>query len=178
MRYVATVLCILATACAGATPSSPSASSFSSSGANIAAITGTRAMVQAKGGSAVPLKGDLQATETVTGTRHHLVGDGHGTQIGGFTYTADITVDDETGDGAGTAAWTAANGDQIFANTTGGILVADFPNGRITIGEAQVITGGTGRFSGASGAIHIERALDLESGVTAGSFSGAIDLAR
>jgi hypothetical protein len=102
------------------------------------------------------------------------VGTGNGTHLGRFTYTADITVDDETGDGAGTVTWTGANGDQIIASTTGRILVADFPNGRITIGETQIITGGTGRFSRASGTISVERSLDLLTGNTAGSYAGTI----
>jgi hypothetical protein len=176
MRNVAVGLCVFAVAC-GATPTAPTSSSTSIGGTSVAAdVPGGSAVTQAPSDSDLPFKGDVQATEGVNGSLHHLVGTGHGPHLGLFTYTADITVDDETGDGAGTVTWTGADRDQIFASTTGRILVADFPNGRITIGETQIITGGTGRFSGASGTISVERSLDLLTGVTAGSFTGTIDL--
>ena len=123
----------------------------------------------------MPFEGDLEANEGVEANVHHLVGTGHGTHLGNFTYSADITVDDETGNGAGTVVWTAANGDRIFATTEGHILVADFPNGRITIGETQNITGGTGRFERASGSVSVERSLDLLTGMTSGTFTGALN---
>ena len=75
----------------------------------------------------MPFKGDLRATEAVAGNLHHLAGAGNGTNLGGFTYTADITVDKATGEGKGTVAWTAANGDRVFASTTGEVVLEDFP---------------------------------------------------
>jgi hypothetical protein len=176
MKCAAVGLCVFAVACA-ATPTAPTSALDSIGGTNIAAgLTAGSAVTQAHASSDLPFKGDVQATEAVDGSQHHLVGTGDGTQLGRFTYTADITVDDATGDGAGTVTWTAANGDRILASTNGRILVADFPNNRITVGETQIITGGTGRFSGASGTISVERTLDLLTGVTAGSFTGTITL--
>ena len=49
---------------------------------------------------------------------------------------------------SGHLTWTAANGDQIFSSTTGEAVV-NFPI--VTIEEKQIITGGTGRFVGATG---------------------------
>ena len=50
----------------------------------------------------------------------------------------------------GTAVYTAANGDQLFTTFSG---TATFPDrsGIVTFGGAETVTGGTGRFDGASG---------------------------
>ena len=178
MRYVIISLCVLATACAGASPTAPTASLGARSTVAITASDGGTATTLAQGGAELPFKGDLTATELVDGDQHHLSGTGNGTHLGLFNYSADIIVDEATGDGAGTAIWTAANGDRITANTSGGILEADFEHGRIVIGESQTITGGTGRFSGASGTIRVERTLDFISGVTSGHFDGSLSIAH
>jgi hypothetical protein len=53
---------------------------------------------------------------------------------------------------AGTAVFTAANGDQLFTTVTG---TATFPdaNGIVTFRGTDTVTGGTGRFAGASGSL-------------------------
>jgi hypothetical protein len=132
------------------------------------------AVSEATSGSELPFKGNLQATETVDGDVHHLDGSGNGTHLGGFTFTADITVNELTGEGVGTVVWTAANGDQIFASTTGEVVNEGFPI--ITITETQIITGGTGRFIDASGTIILDRSLNLLTGNTTGSYTGTINL--
>jgi len=142
MRYAAFVFCVLVVACSGNAPTAPSVST----GQNIGA-----AAVQATASLEVPLKGTLAATETVNGSLHHLDGGGTGTQLGRFSYTAEITVDDATGDGAGTVTWTAANGDKIRATTAGKIAFFEFPT--IGLQEIQTITGGTGRFERSSGSV-------------------------
>ena len=125
-------------------------------------------------GSELPFKGNLHATEAVEGNLHSLSGTGNGTQVGQFGYAAAITVDEETGQGLGTVVWTAANGDQIFASTTGEVLGLEFPN--LVLAETQTITGGTGRFAGVTGTVVVNRSLDLLTGVTSGTFTGTIDL--
>lgn len=122
----------------------------------------------------LPFKGNLQATEAVDGAQHQLAGMGNGTHLGQFTYTADLTVNDETGEGLGTVIWTAANGDQIFTSTTGEVVGVNVPI--ISLMETQIITGGTGRFIAASGTIIVERSLNLLTGITTGSFTGTINL--
>jgi hypothetical protein len=124
-------------------------------------------------GSELPFKGNLHATEGVEGNLHSLSGTGNGTQVGQFGYAAAITVDEATGQGLGTVVWTAANGDQIFASTTGEVLGL-VPN--LVLAETQTITGGTGRFAGVTGTVVLNRSLDLVTGVTSGTFTGTINL--
>ncbi len=185
MRYAILGFCVFATACAGA-PTSPSSvssgiatSSPSSFSAQVVptftpSVGAGVALTKAKGVSGTPFKGRLQATETVDGNLHHLVGTGNGTHLGRFTYTAEITVDNSTGVGVGSVTWTAANGDQIFASTVGAIV--DISENGVTLRETQTITGGTGRFSEASGTVTVDRTLDFSTGTTTGSFGGTISL--
>jgi hypothetical protein len=42
--------------------------------------------------------------------------------------------------------------------------------------ETATVTGGTGRFAGATGSFICERLFDTIAGTTAGSFEGTIDL--
>ena len=120
MRYLLVGFSVFAAACSGATPTGPT----SASAVNGGAVALTAAMA----GSELPFKGNLHATEAVEGNLHSLSGTGNGTQVGQFGYAAAITVDEETGQGLGTVVWTAANGDQIFASTTGEVLGLEFPN--------------------------------------------------
>lgn len=163
MRYAAIGFCLLAAACAGSAPTAPT----SSAGKGLSVPP-----IRATAGSELPYKGTLQATEAVNGTQHHLDGSGNGTQLGLFGYSADITVDEATGDGTGTVTWKAANGDVVRATTAGRIVFFDFP--MIGLQETQTIRGGTGRFAEASGTIVVDRTLNLETGTTSGSFSGTL----
>ena len=171
MRYVVIGFCVFAAACAGAVPTAPTSSAQTPSSSQIG---GGSLATDSKGGSDLPFKGTLEATEAIDGPLHHLSGAGNGTHLGRFTYDAIITVDPATHDGIGTVVWTAANGDQIFADTQGKLMVFAPPT--VTLEETQRITGGTGRFVGASGMIVVERSLDLPTHATTGSFDGAINL--
>ena len=71
--------------------------------------------------------------------------------------------------------WTAANGDAI-ATTVAGHAVVTFPLAAIT--ETHTITGGTGRFAGASGTLIVERSLNLPTLASSGSIAGTISLAH
>ncbi|MEP6593219.1 MAG: hypothetical protein ABJC51_05975 [Acidobacteriota bacterium] len=122
----------------------------------------------------MPFKGRLEAIETVEGNLHHLAGAGHATHLGRFTYAAEITVDNATGDGVGRVVWKAADGDKLFSDTNGAIVTISDTG--LSLAEKQVITGGTGRFRGASGTVELERTLDFATGRTAGSFTGRIAL--
>jgi hypothetical protein len=171
MRYVVIGLCAFAVACSGQDSAAPTSPSSAVDGA---------AVTEAKGGSAVPFKGQLHSTEKVVSMPdddtaiRHLDGTGTATHLGQFTLSADFTVIMSTGDATGTATWTAANGDQIRVSVVGHGEIVEFPT--VTITETHNITGGTGRFANASGMITIERSANILTGVSTGSLSETINL--
>jgi hypothetical protein len=62
----------------------------------------------------------------------------------------------------------------IFTTIIGqGVPARDAP-GFAQITEHNTITGGTGRFAGAQGSFIVERLVELATGLTSGSFQGAI----
>jgi hypothetical protein len=164
MRYLVLAFCIFAAACAGQAPSAPTSPSSTIGGTLTANATS---------GSDLPFRGTLQATETEDGALHHLVGTGTSTYLGRFTLTSEFIVDATTWTASGTATWAAANGDQISTTVTGQAVVT-FPIA--TISETHIITGGTGRFAGASGSIVLARSLNLQTLISSASITGTIDL--
>jgi hypothetical protein len=168
MRYLAIGVCVLAAACGSSAPTAPE--TVPNPGATGLGVTAARA------GADLPFRGRLDATEDASSVVHHLIGAGNGTHLGHFTYAADITIDEATGDGAGEVTYTAANGDQILAKTAGSIVNLEYPI--LVLREQQTLTGGTGRFVGASGTVVMERTLNLETGATTGSFDGTLHLSH
>jgi hypothetical protein len=77
---------------------------------------------------------------------------------------------------SGTAVWTAANGDQIFTETTGHVVAPPPPF--LVVSETHIITGGTGRFAEASGSIVLVRSLRIETNPieSTASITGTINL--
>jgi hypothetical protein len=67
----------------------------------------------------------------------------------------------------------AANGDRVFTELLGQGTPTETP-GISHIEEINTITGGTGRFVGATGSFIMERLVDLTTGSTSGSFNGTI----
>jgi hypothetical protein len=132
----------------------------------------------ARAGELVPFRGSLQAHEAIVsqgpGT---FVTDGSGegiaTHLGRFTLTWEFTVNLADGTGSGPVRYIAANGDQIFMTAVGQSEPTATP-GVFRIVEIQIVTGGTGRFSGAKGSFTVERLVDLTTGLTSGSFHGII----
>ena len=100
-------------------------------------------------------------------------GTGTATYLGKYTEHATFQVDVRTGSATGTATFTAANGDTLTASVVGQ-GTSTGPTTR-SIVEVYTITGGTGRFAGATGTLTLKRTLDLTTGVSTGTFSGAID---
>jgi hypothetical protein len=125
------------------------------------------------------LKGSFEATET-----HEFgpgimfvdaTGVGNATQLGLFTYDLEAAVSLPSLSATASATLIAANGDMIFGEGVGqGTPTAD-PN-LVSIVETYTITGGTGRFAGATGNFTVERLIDRATLVSSGAISGMIVL--
>jgi hypothetical protein len=124
-----------------------------------------------------PFKGSLHATESYQVEPPTLYvnggGTGNATQLGQFTVSYAVVVDLVTGSGPASAQFVAANGDSIFAEGLGQATETGTPNVNQIV-ERYAITGGTGRFDGATGSFTVERLVDLSTGATSGSFNGYI----
>jgi hypothetical protein len=131
----------------------------------------------AAAGDQVPFKGGLDGDVTVTGappTLHADVGaTGQATQLGRYTVDIPHLVDVRFGTATGTYTFTAANGDKVYATFTGTATPTATP-GVLYIEETATITGGTGRFAGATGSFSVERWYDMVALTTVGSFEGTI----
>jgi hypothetical protein len=76
---------------------------------------------------------------------------------------------------AGTVIFVAANGDQLFADNSGTVTPTGNPNEN-RVDMTYVVTGGTGRFEGASGQFSGIRLVNTVTGLSTASFSGEIVL--
>ena len=129
-------------------------------------------------GEQAPFKGDLAGLDIRTAVNLPFVtvqqtATGNATQLGMFTYIARDTVDTRTGSGTGTFVFTAANGDTVFGTNRGQATPTPTP-GVLSIVETSTITGGTGRFAGATGTFTLTRLSNRVTDVTTGSFVGTI----
>ena len=123
----------------------------------------------------VPFNGRLEGTQTVTPLAPPFAlvegeATGNATHLGQFTVEFPHTVNFGTATGVGTYTFTAANGDTLTATFTGQAQL-----GTVTsIVEHATITGGTGRFAGATGSFTARRLFDPATGTTTGSLDGTI----
>jgi hypothetical protein len=143
----------------------------------VAAFAVSLASVASAVAAKTPFKGTIQAVETsqvvfptlsVT-----LDGTGTATYLGKYTEHATFQVNLLTLSGVGSATFTAANGDTLTATGVG--QATPTSPGVVSIVEVYTITGGTGRFADATGTFTLERTLNQATGVSTGTFSGAID---
>ena len=102
-------------------------------------------------------------------------GTGNAQHLGRFTYTFEFVVDLTTGDGIGSAEFTAANGDK-FSTEVDGSAGVNAPPGFNHVVEEHTIVGGTGRFAGASGSFTLDRLISLTTSVSVGTVDGTIIL--
>ncbi len=132
----------------------------------------------------VPFKGTYESSEFAGGGTFPvflqvLGGSGNATHLGRFTVEAQWQVNVLTGIGVGTFTLTGANGDTLVGTATGTSVILD---GVAYITETCMITGGTGRFAGATGAFVTARVLALasppgsEAEESTASFQGTIKL--
>jgi len=127
------------------------------------------------------IRGALESRETDTydpATNSlvvHLEGTGVASHIGQFTLVDDGFANLSTGLGGGRVTFTAANGDSFTATEIGSAVIE---SGFADVTDDATITGGTGRFAGATGTITILKRVDISTGFSSGSFEGTITLAR
>ena len=126
----------------------------------------------------VPFKGSLEGHETIVPISPQflssvLKGTGNATHLGSFTVIKMDFVNLVTSIDLGSLAFTAANGDILTADFTGQASPTVTP-GVLSVVETAFISGGTGRFAGATGSFIITRSFDLATNLTAGSFEGTI----
>ncbi len=143
------------------------------------AILGLLALTgPATAGEQVPFKGSLEGDVTVDPPTPPFVqvdvdADGEATELGQFELDIPHVVNRAKGTAVGSYEFTAANGDALFADFTGKSTPTETP-GVLYIVETATITGGTGRFAGASGNFTCERYFNLTTDETFGSFEGTI----
>jgi hypothetical protein len=123
-------------------------------------------------------RGRLEGNVTLTPLNPPLAivavdGTGKANKLGRFTFTHSHVVNLATLSAAGSYEFIAANGDKLFADTTAEGSLTEIP-GVLSIVESATITGGTGRFAGATGGFVVERLLDTVALTTVGSFKGTI----
>ena len=102
---------------------------------------------------------------------------GNATQLGQFALAIPHLVDRVARTAVGSYHFTAANGDTLSADFTGQSMPTA-TLGVLSIVETATITGGTGRFAGATGSFTCERLYDTITGTTIGSFEGTISSLR
>jgi hypothetical protein len=143
----------------------------------VAAFAVSLASVASAVAAETPFKGTIQAVETsqVVFPTLSVTRDGTGTAtyLGKYTEHATFQVNLLTLSGVGSATFTAANGDTLTATGVG--QATPTSPGVVSIVEVYTITGGTGRFADATGTFTLRRTLDQSTGVSSGTFSGAID---
>ena len=124
----------------------------------------------------VPFKGSLEGTVTrsLPPPPISVLVEGVGNATHLVRFTVDIPHLVIPPNGAGFYHFVAADGDTLAAEFTG--VSAPAAPGFLYIVETATITGGTGRFTGATGSFVCERLYDIAAGETIGSFDGTISV--
>jgi hypothetical protein len=122
-----------------------------------------------------PFKGTVQSTETsvtvfstmsVTGS-----GSGNATELGSFTINYQVEINLMDLSGTETARFTGNNGDSITAEAVGQATENRTPD-MLNVVDIYKITGGTGRFNGASGTFTLNRLVSTTTGASSSTFEG------
>jgi hypothetical protein len=125
----------------------------------------------------LPFKGTMQSMETSVTVFPTLsvtaTGFGNATQLGQFTisYQAEISLLDLSG--VESAKFMGTKGDSLRAEAVGQATESQTP-GMLNVIDIYKITGGTGRFAGASGTITLNRLVSLTTGAASSTFQGYI----
>jgi hypothetical protein len=125
------------------------------------------------------LKGPLDASETQRVIAPTVfvngMGSGNATQLGLYTMSYEARVTIPTLASSTSAILVAADGSTLLGEGNGqGTFIT--PPLIVSIVEIYTISGGTGRFEGASGSFTVERVLNRATGISTGTINGAIVL--
>jgi len=128
-------------------------------------------------GDQVPFRGSMSGTATITPVSPPIVSvlletSGTASQLGRFTLEAPHIVNQATLTAEGTYLFTAADGSTLTATLSGSASMVS--PGVLAISEEAIVTGGTGRFEGATGSFSTDRTFFLATGQTHGTFEGWI----
>ena len=181
MRAIIVSVCVVTAACSGQTLDSPTSPTNQTSG-TARTVPGGPTLVQ--NGAELPFRGSFTSTTsgvtdcppTCPPTTLRITGTQEGTasHLGRFTATSVDIVDIATNTSTGTFNFTAADGDQLFATTTGVENELIPPNiSHITL-SAEIV-GGTGRFAGATGALTIRLVLTIDFATATSAGSGSFE---
>ncbi len=130
----------------------------------------------------VPLKGEFVTNLTLIvpaspGVLEQIrvTGTGSGTPFGKATYESDVKVDITASPEitSGTDTITAENGDQIFSTISGYIPGPD-ANGNVQVFNTHTITGGSGKYAGATGTYKVTSKGNIESLTGTATLDGMI----
>ena len=105
--------------------------------------------------------------------RIEAVNGGNATHLGRFTGTAEFVLDVCNLTYVGSYVFTAANGDSISGPFIGSLTPTDVP-GVFDNTESAFVTGGTGRFAGATGTFDLDGQINLNTGTFSLPFEGTI----
>jgi hypothetical protein len=136
---------------------------------------------------ATPLKGSWDSSEIPTfvpapppdAVTMYVDGDasGNATHLGKYIATFEATVNLACNCSVGdTVHFIAANGDSLYGVGAGSGIPSDTP-GYTLVTQFYAITGGTGRFAGATGNFTVTRLINMATAVSKGSIDGTIVLA-
>jgi len=136
------------------------------------AAPGTPAQV-----TGLPVNGTMQSTETYSNASPSLLvsatGSGDATQIGRFALTYQVEWDFLDLSTTGSANFVMPNGDSLQAKVIGQAAV-DQTSVAYNVIEIYTITGGTGRFEGASGTLTLKRLVSMSTGATSSTIAGTL----
>lgn len=107
-------------------------------------------------------------------------GNGTGTLLEGFSFYAEFCNNLETGEygPAKVCTFTASNGDELYCNVEGQVLPTNNPAYDLEFKDPFTITGGTGRFKGATGSGTTSSYVKLADERTDHVWTGSITLLK
>jgi hypothetical protein len=135
-------------------------------------------VARASSATEVPFRGNLEGRLTAsTPLEPPLLSNlteasGTATQLGRFTLAMPHIVDTTTRIATGTYEFRTANGDTLVATFTGQATLVS--PGVLSVLDTALISGGTGRFAGATGSFTADRVFVIATGEITGSFEGKI----